>query len=69
MPRIYGSNNDPWDYCAPCFPPEEDDRHHDDGDGPDGRGDCYSWNAEHPAYGGEDYVCTSCREPLTDEDN
>jgi hypothetical protein len=44
-------------------------RFSDDGPGPDGRGDCFSYDAEHPNYGGEDYRCHSCRCALTDTDN
>lgn len=71
MPRIYASNSDPVDYCYGCFPgPEEGKRYHGRaGDGPDGRGNCYEYEADHPDYDGEDYVCHLCREPLTSFDN
>ncbi len=71
MPRIYASNNDPIDYCFRCFPgPMKAQRLHGDvGEGPDGRGNCFEYNAHHPDYGGCDYHCYSCRKPLDDDDN
>jgi hypothetical protein len=38
-------------------------------DGPDDRGNCYGYEAEHPDYDGENYVCEKCGAPLTSEDN
>ena len=31
------------------------------GDGPDDRGNCFGWNAEHPSYDDDEvYKCSSC---------
>ena len=63
MPRIYTSANDPVDYCIDCFPISHARaflRHGYDGDGPDGRGNCFGYDAEHPPYDGEDYRCHNC---------
>lgn len=75
MPRIYDSTNDPLDFCLSCwsqFAATEEaaaKRFQGHGTGPDGRGDCFAYDAEHPDYGGEDYTCTTCSRPLTDADN
>lgn len=71
MPRIYTSANDPLDFCNECFPNEgwANVDYNDVGDGPDGRGNCFEYNAEHPPYQGTDYVCHACRRPLGEEDN
>lgn len=71
MPRIYDSESNPLDFCADCFPDEEsaEIEYGQGEDGPDGRGNCYSWNAEHPDYEHEDYCCEECSKPLTCEDN
>lgn len=71
MPRIYASDNDPYDFCAECFPGET--RAKDVfgylGDGPDGRGNCYGYDSEHPNYDFENYKCYRCGARLTGEDN
>lgn len=71
MPRIYASNNDPVDFCRDCFPSEDEaiEEYGGKGDGPDGRGNCFGWDAEHPPYGDEDYRCEQCGSVLTDDDN
>lgn len=71
MPRIYTSNNDPLDFCRDCFPTEEEANaeYGDMGDGPDGRGNCFTYDADHPAYSDTDERCHSCRRRLTDRDN
>lgn len=71
MPRIYDSTNDPHDYCRKHMPGEASPAAvalQFKGDGPDGRGNCYGWDAEHPPYGG-DYVCEVCKGPLTELDD
>lgn len=75
MPRIYDRASSPIDLCRSCFkkkyPTEEQARKEFGGgeDGPDGRGDCFSYNEEHPDYQGEGYECWECRKTLTDFDN
>ena len=72
MPRIYTSANDPIDFCQRHFPKTEAEaeaRYGNLGDGPDGRGNCFAYDAEHPNYGGEDYRCHDCRKELTEKDN
>jgi hypothetical protein len=71
MPRIYTSTSDPVDFCKACFPDAllAQARYAHVGDGPDGRGNCYEWNADHPAYEDTDYTCESCGKPLRIRDN
>jgi len=68
MPRIYTSASDPVDFCHKCFPSPlaASDRYKRVGDGPDGRGNCYGYDAEHPSYDGEGYTCEMCGKTLTD---
>lgn len=71
MPRIYTSASDPVDFCRRCFPSEAGARrtYGAVGDGPDGRGNCFSYDDEHPDYEGEGYRCRNCRKTLGDADN
>lgn len=74
MPRIYDSGNDPLDFCVTCFPTEQvAEKKYGDvkttGEGPDGRGNCFGYDAEHPPYEGTDYRCVICNEELTEADN
>lgn len=70
MPRIYDGHSDPFDFCKRCFPSEEEAlAAYGAGEGPDGRGNCFGWNAEHPDYQGEKYRCCSCGRLLRDGDN
>lgn len=71
MPRIYSSVSDPVDFCKDCFPDEDDatDQYGNVGDGPDGRGNCFGYNADHPPYEGEGYTCEVCNKLLGEEDN
>ena len=39
------------------------------GVGPDGRGNCYDYDAEHPPYTDWDYRCHKCGKALTVEDD
>lgn len=51
MPRIYTSQSDPLDFCLACFPSEDEAREQygNLGDGPDGRGNCFSYEeGAHP---------------------
>lgn len=74
MPRIYDSASNPLDFCRACYPPEPDaERRYGQvartGTGPDNRGNCYGYDAEHPPYEGEDYTCHKCGDALGEEDN
>jgi len=72
MPRIYDSTSDPVDFCRLCFPPDESEAmklYGNLGDGPDGRGNCFAYEAEHPDYKGENYICERCGCELSEDDN
>jgi len=74
MPRIYDSGNDPRDYCKDCYPTEATaERLFGDvsktGEGPDGRGNCFGYDAEHPDYDDTDYKCVRCGQKLDWQDN
>ena len=74
MPRIYTSRSEPIDFCKRCFPKSEADardRYACMGDGPDGRGNCFDYEAEHPPYGDleMEYRCYDCRKQLTSKDD
>jgi len=72
MPRIYTGDNDPLDFCRGHFPSEiAASRRYGDGEGPDGRGNCYDYDADHPPYAGEGYKCDhkGCRKVLTEKDD
>lgn len=71
MPRIYASNNDPYDFCVKCFPHEDEaqELYGKLGDGPDDRGNCYGYDEGHPPYEGEDYHCENCKRLLTEADD
>ena len=74
MPRVYDSASNPLDFCKGHMPHEEvAERRYGNvaktGQGPDGRGNCFGYDAEHPDYGGEDYNCRTCKKRLTSEDN
>ena len=70
MPRIYTSQSDPLDFCRYCFPSEvvARQRFATLGDGPDGRGNCFEYNADHPGYEDTDYTCEGCGRELGDAD-
>ena len=72
MPRIYDSTSNPLDFCKRCFPKTEDvafKRYGNLGDGPDGRGNCFGYNDEHPSYDDTDYRCEKCGKKLTAADD
>lgn len=72
MPRIYDSANNPLDFCRRDFPKLASHARMlfgNVGDGPDGRGNCFEYNAEHPPYSDTDYTCETCGNELTDRDN
>lgn len=68
--RIYTSSNAPRDYCRDCVPDDDAETRarHTDGEGPDGRDDCYAYDAEHPPYHEELIHCATCGDELTEED-
>lgn len=72
MPRIYDSANSPLDFCKKCFPKSQDSaykKYGSRGDGPDGRGNCFDYDSDHPPYEFEDYHCYKCDKLLTENDN
>jgi len=71
MPRIQDSRADMHDFCLRCMPSGEGGRAEfgDLGDGPDGRGNCYNFDVEHPDYHGEGYRCEKCGKTLGKRDN
>jgi hypothetical protein len=73
MPTIYQSNGDPLDFCIECLMDEDVARElygneEVTGSGPDGRGNCFAWDAEHPEYDEHDR-CTLCGAVLTSDDD
>ena len=74
MPRIYDSANNPLDFCKPHFPSETvaEAKYGDvtkTGEGPDGRGNCFTYEADHPDYDGLGYRCETCKRTLTNASN
>ena len=73
MPRIFTSANEPRDYCSRHFPNERNARKlfGDVGDGPDGRGNCFEYDADHPDYEDDQdmYRCVTCGCRLGERDN
>ncbi len=72
MPRIYTSANDPLDFCRKCFPTLDSAvfEFGNVGDGPDGRGNCFAYDAEHPDYSEwSEYRCFECYKLLRAKDN
>lgn len=76
MPRINTSASDPIDFCKRHMPSE----HRAEvffgnirkfGEGPDGRGNCFGYDDEHPDYEDSEHVyrCHVCKKRLTAEDN
>ncbi len=66
--RIIASNNDPYDFCLDCTPSESEaeERFVDMGDGPDERGNCFEYDADHPPYDDWEMFCYNCNSLLTD---
>jgi len=70
MPRIYTGSSDPLDFCRRHFPSITVARkRYAEGEGPDGRGNCFSYDDDHPEYEGENYQCVVCKKMLTERDN
>jgi hypothetical protein len=59
------------DFCQRCWPGLATalKRYNALGDGPDDRGNCFDYDASHPDYDGEDYVCYKCGRRLTEKDD
>ena len=65
--RIYTSASDPLDFHPRCFPSleEAEKKYGNVGDGPDGRGNCFAYDADHPDYEEFDYyTCEKCGKTL-----
>lgn len=71
MPRIYTSTSDPVDFCKKHFPKEEKaiKEFGNVGDGPDNRGNCFDYDADHPSYEDWEYHCHECDKILTGKDD
>ena len=73
MPRLFTSTSEPVDFCSRHFPGERlaEDRFGNLGDGPDGRGNCFAYDADHPPYEDQypEYRCATCRAKLGEKDN
>lgn len=73
MPRIYDSTSNPLDFCQRCWVKDEKRAYErysgPDKEGPDGRGDCWCYEADHPPYEYDDYRCHKCNRTLTEKDN
>lgn len=71
MPRIYTSVSDPIDFCKKHFPTKKVaiEKYGNLGDGPDGRGNCFEYRADHPTYEDEGYSCDVCHKTLTEKDD
>jgi hypothetical protein len=69
--RIYTSQSDPLDFCRACAPTEQEaiQKFGNLGDGPDDRGNCFTYDEEHPPYEETDYKCIACGEGLNKSDN
>ena len=69
MPRVRDSQSGPVDFCIEHFPVTEEEAFEEFGnlgDGPDGRGNCFAYNDDHPDYQGEGYTCHVCGKELTE---
>lgn len=71
MPRISDTAADPHDFCKRHFPNKRNaERRFGEGpDGPDGRGNCFEYNPDHPSYSDTGYRCESCKCLLTEADD
>lgn len=74
MPRICKSDNEPVDVCLSCWYNGDGcyarakELFGNIGDGPDGRGNCFERDVEHPPYDSADYRCVFCGKKLTIQD-
>lgn len=73
--RIYTSESIALDFCKRCFPKTEDEafkKYGNQGDGPDGRGNCFEYNAEAPWFYDDPehgYCCEKCDRELTESNS
>ena len=67
--RVYTSASDPLDFCRRCRPTrgEARARYETLGPGPDGRGNCFGYDEDHPEYEPGD-ECETCKRQLTEND-
>ena len=58
-------------FCQKCFPTENitTQKYGNIGDGPDNRGNCFEYDASHPACEYEGYHCCNCKRLLTEKDD
>jgi hypothetical protein len=68
MPRLRNTQSDPIDLCCSCWLPEAKafEQYGHGPDGPDGRGNCYTYDDDAPDYDEAGYICENCRRPLTE---
>lgn len=69
--RVYTSASDPLDFCKKHAPKTEEaafKKYGNHGDGPDGRGNCFGFDCDHPSYEEMGYRCHTCNKLLTDDD-
>lgn len=68
--RVSASNADRFDFCRIHRISEATavKRYGNVGDGPDGRGNCFDYDEEHPDYETGGIVCAVCGRELTDAD-
>lgn len=72
MPRIYDGYSNPIDFCKKHFPKTEENarQRFGKGTGPDNRGNCFGYEAEHPPYVADiDYRCATCHKVLDANDD
>jgi len=73
VPRVYDSQSNPIDFCKRHFPSEKTAlaKFGNLGDGPDGRGNCFGYECEHPDYTDDPdmYRCHTCKKNLTANDD
>jgi hypothetical protein len=72
--RLYTSQSEPLDFCRKCFPSEEEAKrlYANIGEGPDGRGNCFCYDDDHPDYSENrdmGYTCWFCKKKLGKRDN
>ena len=67
--RITNGRNVPVDFCKDCEPTEESALFiFGDGEGPDGRGNCFAYDVDHPTYNMDFYRCEVCDCVLDEND-
>jgi len=72
MPRITTKSADALDFCNAHMPSVYDAEvrfRYRGQPGPDGRGNCFEYDPEHPDYGQDEYHCHRCGTLLNSSDN